>query len=647
MDAGPLDGGWTPDGPVNTSVPYWQLTFADDFRGKTGSPDDSWCFDQMPAMCTIWGGDQHRCDLADTPDPGMIPPIQQNLAAALALYMPGTDWNAASEADVRAAYAELIAARTQYLNKCSWTFYQMVNWMATDYQGNYSARMDPSRVTVDPTGKGYLELSATLAPVEYNCVYGGTLGGPNCQLYAFAAGVLSPTATLTTYWADASPAWPGVYYAPINGQCPLGGTFTGVNCQVISFPANFLDTRATYWVDPDPSWPGVYYANQTYRCADNIDYSPSLGFRNLTCPILDGAIQSLAARTPVADPSGATHPNGFSQYQGRFEVKARIPKGLGAFPAAWLMPISGGWPYNGGEIDILEARDAANQAYQTYHDGKCYAPSTDAEVAATDPGNCAALGGDSVELSLGYTVNQRATDEFSTRDHVYSMEWTDAGVAYYVNDVLTGTVAVGDTASLDPSTAPAGLAQYEASNFPTEPFYWILNHSTYVATANQAGWPSQTFLIDYVKTYSRCTRNLEFCPCGGAFSEAAGCTMGHDEPLHCPAGIPNPTLTDGTYPASCALANEDCPNGGTAAGARCLVHTFPTNEIRSGTTYYLDVPSATVYYAPITGQCTIGGTLINGDCVVETLPDDLLESGVAYTVDISANGIYYTPDFRQ
>ena len=60
-----------------------------------------------------------------------------------------------AEDDVRAAYVALVAERTKDLNKCNWTVYQMINWMATDYQGNYSARFDPTRVTVDPTGKGY------------------------------------------------------------------------------------------------------------------------------------------------------------------------------------------------------------------------------------------------------------------------------------------------------------------------------------------------------------------------------------------------------------------------------------------------------------------------------------------------------------
>ncbi len=43
---------------------------------------------------------------------------------------------------------------------------------------------------------------------------------------------------------------------------------------------------------------------------------------------------------------------------GRFEVRAKIPKGKGTWPAIWMLPTNwtygnGGWPDN-GEIDIME-----------------------------------------------------------------------------------------------------------------------------------------------------------------------------------------------------------------------------------------------------------------------------------------------------
>jgi beta-glucanase (GH16 family) len=41
---------------------------------------------------------------------------------------------------------------------------------------------------------------------------------------------------------------------------------------------------------------------------------------------------------------------------GRVEVKAKLPKGRGTWPAIWMLPTDnayGGWP-NSGEIDIME-----------------------------------------------------------------------------------------------------------------------------------------------------------------------------------------------------------------------------------------------------------------------------------------------------
>ena len=640
-DAGlPLDGGWTGDYPIDTSVPHWRPTFADEFRGKPGLSTDAHCFDELPAQCTIWpGANTNNCDYSDVAGASMIPPLKANLAAALALFRPDRDWNAATEADVRAAYGDLIASRLQHLDKCTWSVYQMVNWMATDYAGRWSARFDPSRVTVDPAGKGYLQLSATTAPVQFDCVYGGTLGGPNCQVYGFAAGELHQG---TAYWADADPRWPGVYYHPVNGGCPYGGTFTGVNCSVKSFGLHVLDEAGpAYWVDADPRWPGVYYANTAYRCRDNIDYEPVFGFRNLTCPILDGAILSMPAqKTP-----------GFAQFQGRFEVKARIPKGLGAFPAAWLLPTEGGWPYKGGEIDILEARDAADEAYQTYHHGKCYDPGTGQEVAATDPNDCAQKGMSTVHLDLGYTARERATGEFWKRDHVFSVEWSEGHIVYFVNGVRLGSIDLGTQANLYPTSAPAGLATYNASNFPTKPFYWILNHSTYVANDKLPGWGPQTFLVDYVRTFDRCTRNFDFCLCGGGFVEGTGCRLGPGEPLHCPRGTTAANFNGSTYDAACKPADQRCPNGGTVSGTRCLVKDLTAFNLRTTAHYWADADPRWpgVYYAPIQGGCPYGGTFSGVNCTLTGLPADLLESGVDYVVEAAGvpSGIYYTPDFRQ
>ena len=55
----------------------------------------------------------------------------------------------------------------------------------------------------------------------------------------------------------------------------------------------------------------------------------------------------------------------FAQQYGRFEIRCRVPKGKGLWPAFWLLPDPLGWP---PEIDVLETLGhEPNKAYFTQH----------------------------------------------------------------------------------------------------------------------------------------------------------------------------------------------------------------------------------------------------------------------------------------
>jgi beta-glucanase (GH16 family) len=55
----------------------------------------------------------------------------------------------------------------------------------------------------------------------------------------------------------------------------------------------------------------------------------------------------------------------FSQEYGRFEIRCRVPKGKGMWPAFWLLPEPLGWP---PEIDVLEILGhEPNKLYMTHH----------------------------------------------------------------------------------------------------------------------------------------------------------------------------------------------------------------------------------------------------------------------------------------
>ncbi len=98
------------------------------------------------------------------------------------------------------------------------------------------------------------------------CLYGGAGGSPNCQVRAFAQPEFNPG---VSYWVDANPRWPGVYYKKLNGGCPAGGSPTDGNCQVKTFGsavAHVPVPGVQYWVDANPSWPGIYYKQSAGAC---------------------------------------------------------------------------------------------------------------------------------------------------------------------------------------------------------------------------------------------------------------------------------------------------------------------------------------------------------------------------------------------
>jgi hypothetical protein len=79
--------------------------------------------------------------------------------------------------------------------------------------------------------------------------------------------------------------------------------------------------------------------------------------------VRDGVLSIVASRTPPALKqvlynseyvSGIlTTQESFSQKYGYFEIRAKIPLGVGVWPAFWMLANDGGWP---PEIDVLEGR---------------------------------------------------------------------------------------------------------------------------------------------------------------------------------------------------------------------------------------------------------------------------------------------------
>ena len=100
--------------------------------------------------------------------------------------------------------------------------------------------------------------------------------------------------------------------------------------------------------------------------------------------------------------------------QGKLEIRASLPTGIGTWPAIWMLPtdwVYGGWPES-GEIDIME------------HVG--YNPNWIHGTIHTDEYNHM----DGTQLG-----GQIHIDDASSNFHTYSIAWTDEYIKWYVDDV--------------------------------------------------------------------------------------------------------------------------------------------------------------------------------------------------------------------
>lgn len=98
---------------------------------------------------------------------------------------------------------------------------------------------------------------------------------------------------------------------------------------------------------------------------------------------------------------------------GRFEIRAKLPKGKGIWPAIWMLPTDnfyGSWAAS-GEIDIMEllGHEPA-KIHGTIHFG------------STWPDNQSSTG--------TYTLPE---GDFSDDFHIFSIEWDTEGIAWYVD----------------------------------------------------------------------------------------------------------------------------------------------------------------------------------------------------------------------
>jgi beta-glucanase (GH16 family) len=158
----------------------------------------------------------------------------------------------------------------------------------------------------------------------------------------------------------------------------------------------------------------------------------------------------------------------FTVEYGKIEARIKVPAGQGIWPAFWMLGTEGGWP-GGGEIDIMEniGREPS-LVHATVH-GPGYS------------------GDKGISQSYNLPANQRFADDF----HIFSIEWSQNNIQFFVDGHLYHTVT--------PASIPNGAA-------------WVFNHPFFLLLNVAVGgsWPGnpdatssfpQKMLVDYVRVY--------------------------------------------------------------------------------------------------------------------------------------------------
>ena len=165
---------------------------------------------------------------------------------------------------------------------------------------------------------------------------------------------------------------------------------------------------------------------------------------------------------------------------GRFEVKAKVPKGQGYLPAFWLMAndenVYGQWP-RCGEIDCMEVMGQdTKKLYGTIHYGNPHA-----------------------ESQGTYTIED-GKESFSDGFHTFTCDWEPGKITWYVDGKK-----YHEESNWHSTTEGQGTLTYPAPF--DQPCYIILNLAvggSWVGNPNEeTSFVDNPFVVDYVRVYQK------------------------------------------------------------------------------------------------------------------------------------------------
>ncbi len=182
--------------------------------------------------------------------------------------------------------------------------------------------------------------------------------------------------------------------------------------------------------------------------------------------VKNGVLEIGAINQPEADRpylSGAITTQGlFNQKHGYFEMRAKIPKGDGFWPAFWMMPTSGKWA---SEIDIAEFfGDKPGSVWYAFHH--------------------------SSKLRNENSYLAPTFQDLSQSFNNYAVEWTPDRIDYLFNGAVMHSIT--DSVAVDKADSE---------------MFMILNlalasqHTGFVTNINKDTDFSSRFVIDYVRVY--------------------------------------------------------------------------------------------------------------------------------------------------
>ncbi|MEE9493926.1 MAG: glycoside hydrolase family 16 protein [Gammaproteobacteria bacterium] len=218
---------------------------------------------------------------------------------------------------------------------------------------------------------------------------------------------------------------------------------------VDNFSANALKENAWAYGRPNLSRRSHYYDSDAVQ-------------------VKNGKLEIKAINQPESDRpylSGALTTQGiFSQKYGYFEIRAKIPKGDGFWPAFWMMPVSGKWT---SEIDISEFfGDKPGSVWYAFHH--------------------------SSKLRNENSYLAPTFQDLSTSFNTYAVNWTPDRIDYLFNGTVMHSI-----------TDPGAIAKADT------PMYLILNlalatqHTGFVTNIDKNTDLTSPFAIDYVRVYKQ------------------------------------------------------------------------------------------------------------------------------------------------